>query len=235
MKKKNQLIISILLIISIVLSLSFLVACGKKIDSDSSNHGSESTTNEHNTEGSENQMIKAVTDGFVKKEEKTNFVEIVMDSGHAIVIELKPDKAPLTVANFQKLVSEKFYDGLIFHRIIKGFMIQGGDPYGIGTGGSKETIKGEFLANGVENDLSHTRGVISMARTNDPNSATSQFFICDAPSTFLDGKYAAFGVVVAGMDEVDRIASLKTGTGDRPLTPPSMTNVYFVAPADEGK
>lgn len=123
-----------------------------------------------------------------------------------ITIELKPEIAPITVENFKKLVSEHFYDGLTFHRIMEGFMIQGGDPLGNGTGGSEETIRGEFSINGFENNLSHTRGVISMARSNDPNSASSQFFIVHQDSTFLDGQYAAFGVVTDGMDVVDKIA-----------------------------
>lgn len=123
-----------------------------------------------------------------------------------ITVELKPDIAPITVGNFKKLVSEHFYDGLTFHRIMEGFMIQGGDPLGNGTGGSEETIVGEFSQNGFENTLSHTRGVISMARSNDPNSASSQFFIVHEDSTFLDGQYASFGVVTEGMDVVDQIA-----------------------------
>lgn len=123
-----------------------------------------------------------------------------------ITVELKPDIAPITVGNFKKLVSEHFYDGLTFHRIMEGFMIQGGDPLGNGTGGSDETIVGEFSQNGFENTLSHTRGVISMARSNDPNSASSQFFIVHEDSTFLDGQYASFGVVTEGMDVVDQIA-----------------------------
>ena len=171
--------------------------------------------------------------GFAKADEKTNFVQIVMDSGNAIVIELKPDQAPITVANFQKLVGEEFYDGLIFHRVIQGFMIQGGDPEGTGMGGSKESIKGEFSANGVDNTLPHKRGVISMARTRDPNSASSQFFICDADSPHLDGSYAAFGSVVFGLDEVDRIAALKVDMNDRPLNPPAMVSVFFVTPLSD--
>lgn len=123
-----------------------------------------------------------------------------------ITVELKPDIAPITVGNFKKLVSEHFYDGLTFHRIMEGFMIQGGDPLGNGTGGSDETIVGEFSQNSFENTLSHTRGVISMARSNDPNSASSQFFIVHEDSTFLDGQYASFGVVTDGMDVVDKIA-----------------------------
>ena len=143
-------------------------------------------------------------------------VKITMDSGNDIRIELYPDKAPVTVENFVKLVRDGFYDGLTFHRIIPGFMIQGGDPRGNGTGGPGWTIKGEFSSNGVKNDLQHKRGVISMARAMDPDSAGSQFFIMHADADYLDGQYAAFGAVIEGMDEVDRIASVKTGWQDAP-------------------
>lgn len=129
-----------------------------------------------------------------------------------IEVELDGATAPITVANFIKLVNEKFYDGLTFHRIISGFMIQGGDPLGNGTGGSDETIKGEFSSNGVENNISHKRGVISMARSSDPDSASSQFFIMHQDSTFLDGEYAAFGKVTKGMSVVDKICEDATPT-----------------------
>ena len=128
----------------------------------------------------------------------------VKDYG-TIKLELDADTAPITVANFAKLVNDGFYDGLTFHRIIKGFMIQGGDPKGNGTGGSSENIKGEFKANGVTNDISHVRGVISMARSQKYNSASSQFFIVHEDSTFLDGQYAGFGEVLEGMEIVDKI------------------------------
>ena len=137
-------------------------------------------------------------------------IEIKMKNGGIIKLELYPDKAPKTVANFEKLVGEKFYDGLTFHRVISGFMIQGGDPLGNGMGGSEENIPGEFAANGFENPIRHERGVISMARSNDPNSASSQFFIMHADGFFLDGNYAAFGKVVEGMDVVDAIAEVET-------------------------
>ena len=129
-----------------------------------------------------------------------------------IEVELDGATAPITVANFIKLVNEKFYDGLTFHRIISGFMIQGGDPLGNGTGGSDETIKGEFSSNGVENNISHKRGVISMARSSDPDSASSQFFIMHQDSTYLDGEYAAFGKVTKGMSVVDKICEDATPT-----------------------
>lgn len=132
--------------------------------------------------------------------------EIVIAEYGKLELELDADVAPITVTNFVNLVKKGFYNGLTFHRIMSGFMIQGGDPNGDGTGGSEETIKGEFKSNGVENTMSHKRGVISMARTqNDPDSASSQFFIVQADSDFLDGDYAAFGKVTAGMDIVDKI------------------------------
>ena len=137
-------------------------------------------------------------------------VVITMENGKQIKLELYPEIAPITVANFEKLVKENFYNGLTFHRIIPGFMIQGGCPKGDGTGGPGYGIKGEFAANGVKNDLKHTRGVISRARAQDPNSAGSQFFIMHRDSPHLDGQYAAFGKVVEGMDVVDEIANTPT-------------------------
>lgn len=148
---------------------------------------------------------------------KTELILITMENGDEIKAELYPEAAPKTVENFLKLVDEKFYDGLIFHRVIKGFMIQGGDPTGTGMGGSKDTIVGEFRANGFQYDLAHTRGVLSMARTNMPNSASSQFFIMHQDAPHLDGQYAAFGKVVEGMEAVDKIASVKTNWQDKPL------------------
>lgn len=136
-----------------------------------------------------------------------HYVEIEIQDYGIIKAELDADIAPISVTNFVKLAKEGFYDGLTFHRIISGFMIQGGDPLGNGTGGSEETIKGEFSANGMENPLSHTRGAISMARSMDYDSASSQFFIVHQDSTFLDGEYAAFGYVTEGMDIVDKICS----------------------------
>lgn len=144
-------------------------------------------------------------------------VQIEMANGGKIKLELYPEAAPKTVENFLKLVGEHFYDGLIFHRVIAGFMIQGGDPLGNGMGGSDENIVGEFRANGFNNPLSHTRGVISMARAQNPNSASSQFFIMHADGTFLDGQYAAFGRVVEGIEVVDEIAGVKTDMRDKPV------------------
>jgi len=155
-------------------------------------------------------------------------VQIEMENGGIIKIELDEKSAPITVANFEKLVSEGFYDGLTFHRIISGFMIQGGDPTGTGMGSAKETIKGEFKANGVNNPISHKRGVISMARSSMFNSASCQFFICHADSEFLDGQYAAFGHVTEGMDVVDEIADVATDGRDRPRIDMRMKKVTLV-------
>lgn len=152
-------------------------------------------------------------------------VVIEMANGKKIKLELYPETAPITVANFEKLVSEGFYDGLIFHRVIKGFMIQGGDPEGTGMGGAKEKIKGEFLMNGVNNPVKHERGVISMARSSMPDSASSQFFIMHKDAPHLDGQYAAFGKVVEGMDVVDEIAETETGFMDRPVNEQVMKKV----------
>ena len=143
-------------------------------------------------------------------------VTITMKDGGVMSGELYPDIAPITVENFKKLADEKFYDGLTFHRILKGFMIQGGDPEGTGMGGPGYTIKGEFASNGVQNDLKHTRGVLSMARTMDPDSAGSQFFIMHQDAPHLDGEYAAFGKITEGLDVLDRIASVKTNWSDQP-------------------
>lgn len=145
-------------------------------------------------------------------------VIIEMENGKKITLELYPEHAPETVKNFEELVAKGFYDGLIFHRVIQGFMIQGGDPQGTGMGGSGKNIKGEFLANGFPNTLKHTRGVISMARSQMPNSASSQFFIMHQDAPHLDGHYAAFGKVVEGIEVVDEIATCDTDFRDRPIT-----------------
>lgn len=152
-------------------------------------------------------------------------VTIEMENGKKIKLELYPDAAPRTVANFERLVRNGFYDGLIFHRVIKGFMIQGGDPKGTGMGGSSEKIKGEFAANGINNPIKHTRGVISMARSQNRDSASSQFFIMHADAPHLDGQYAAFGKVVEGIEVVDEIANTKTDFRDRPVTEQRMKKV----------
>lgn len=174
------------------------------------------------------------------------YVEIDMENGDYIKLELYPKIAPITVANFVKLCNENFYDGIIFHRVIANFMIQGGDPLGTGMGGSKEEIKGEFSANGVKNDISHVRGVISMARlgenpyTGEKNhdTASSQFFIVHQDSTFLDGQYAAFGRVIEGMETVDAIANVATDQNDKPLADQKIATIRVISEADaktEGK
>ena len=148
--------------------------------------------------------------------EKNIKAKITMENGGVIELELYPHIAPITVDNFVSLAGSGFYDGLIFHRVISGFMIQGGDPLGNGMGGSDKNIKGEFAANGVANSLSHKRGVISMARSQNFNSASSQFFIMHADGEFLDGQYAAFGKVTSGIETVDAIAEVPTDRNDRP-------------------
>lgn len=155
----------------------------------------------------------------------TYAVTITMNDGGVMKGELYPDIAPITVENFKKLADAHFYDGLTFHRIIKGFMIQGGDPDGNGTGGPGYSIKGEFAANGVKNDLKHTRGVLSMARAQDPDSAGSQFFIMHADAPYLDGQYAAFGKITEGLDVLDRIAETKTDLSDHPWEEQIMKSV----------
>ena len=154
-------------------------------------------------------------------------VVITMDTGEVIKLELYPEIAPKTVENFEKLVNSGFYNGQTFHRIIRGFMIQGGCPNGNGMGGPGWQIKGEFAANGWKNDLKHTKGVISMARAGHPDSAGSQFFIMHEDAPHLDGQYAAFGKVVEGIEVVDRIAAVRTGWGDKPVQPVVMKSVVI--------
>ena len=152
-------------------------------------------------------------------------VTIEMENGKTMKLELDAKAAPETVKNFERLVSEGFYDGLIFHRVIYGFMIQGGDPEGTGMGGSGRRIKGEFAANGHKNPIKHERGVISMARSSDPNSASSQFFIVHEDAPHLDGQYAAFGHIVEGLDTLDEIARVATDFRDRPRVEMKMKKV----------
>ena len=152
-------------------------------------------------------------------------VTIEMENGDIIKAELYPDVAPNTVNNFISLVKNKFYDGIIFHRVIRGFMIQGGDPQGIGIGDPGYSIKGEFKMNGVQNDLKHTRGVLSMARSMAPDSAGSQFFIMHEDAPHLDGQYAAFGKVIEGIEVVDKIAKCMTGRNDKPIHRQAMKKV----------
>ena len=154
-------------------------------------------------------------------------VVIEMQDGGVIKLELDAKEAPITVANFEKLVKEGFYDGLIFHRVISGFMIQGGCPLGTGTGGPGYEIKGEFASNGVPNKIKHNRGTISMARTQVPDSAGSQFFIMHADAHYLDGQYAGFGKVVEGIEVVDKIAAVKTDYADKPIEEQKIKRIYI--------
>lgn len=171
----------------------------------------ENSTKENNTENKDeyiqNNQISNESEENNMYSTGKHHAEIVVKNYGTIVLELDTDVAPITVENFANLVNEGFYNGLTFHRIISGFMIQGGDPLGNGTGGSSKTIKGEFASNGVKNSISHVRGTISMARSSMPNSASSQFFIVHQDSTFLDGQYAAFGTVTSGMEVVDKICA----------------------------
>lgn len=154
-------------------------------------------------------------------------IEIVMENGGVIKAELYPEIAPITVENFKKLIEQDFFAGLVFHRVIKGFMIQGGGFDAVGAHKDAESIKGEFLGNGVKNDLKHTRGVLSMARTMFPNSASSQFFIMHQDAPHLDGQYAAFGKVTEGMDIVDEIAECQTDFSDKPIVPQVIKTIRF--------
>ena len=160
--------------------------------------------------------------------EKNIKAKITMENGGVIELELYPHIAPITVENFVSLAGSGFYDGLIFHRVISGFMIQSGDPLGNGMGGSDKNIKGEFAANGVANSLSHKRGVISMARSQNFNSASSQFFIMHADGEFLDGQYAAFGKVTSGIETVDAIAEVPTDRNDRPYEEQKIKTIEII-------
>lgn len=173
----------------------------------------------------ENTAAPEASADITQKEENKIMVEITMKDGGKMQLELYPDVAPATVENFVKLVNDGFYDGLTFHRIIKGFMIQGGDPEGTGMGGPGYHIYGEFRGNGFQNDLKHKRGVLSMARSMYPNSAGSQFFIMHEDAPHLDGQYAAFGAVTEGIEVVDQIAGTRTDRNDRPTEPQVMKKV----------
>lgn len=174
-------------------------------------------------------FLASCEDDIEKLKEEYITVKIEVRDYGTMTLKLYPDIAPITVEHFVTLADEGFYDGLIFHRIISNFMIQGGDPTGTGYGDpDQDTIKGEFSYNNVENPLSHKRGVISMARSNSYNSATSQFFICRNDSPHLDGQYAAFGELVEGFDVLDAIADVETGASDRPLTEVVIERIYTV-------
>lgn len=193
----------------------------------------EETAETHNAPAASDIDMSEIStlDGVTESSEPTDYVLIKIEGYGDVLVRLYPDVAPVTVANFKKLVSENFYDGLIFHRVIKNFMIQGGDPDGNGTGGSDETIYGEFKSNGFENNLAHKRGVVAMARSQENNSASSQFYICHKTSGVapLDGSYASFGYVVYGMDAVDKIAKVNVNDSDnKPLKDVVITSIRFV-------
>ncbi len=188
-----------------------------------------------------NKMKEEINEGVIEgyhfkvTDEITDRIKIQMANGDIMLAVLSNQDAPITIANFKELVSEHFYDGLIFHRVIENFMIQTGDPLGTGTGGSEKNIKGEFSSNGVKNDLSHKRGVLSMARrggnpdTDETrNSASSQFFIVHQDSAYLDGQYASFGRIFAGLDVVDKIAAVDTDEYDKPLKEQKIKSIRFI-------
>ena len=190
-------------LLTLAFAATMLAGCGSKTDTTDTTETTEATSAADET--SDGAADTADTSENEELLTGLHHVTIDVQDYGTISLELDADTAPISVTNFINLANEGFYDGLTFHRIISGFMIQGGDPNGNGTGGSEKNIKGEFSANGVENDISHVRGVISMARANDPDSGSSQFFIVHEDSTFLDGQYAAFGHVTDGMDVVDAI------------------------------
>lgn len=190
-------------LLTLAFAATMLAGCGSKTDTTDTTETTEETSAADETSDGAADTADTSEDGELLT--GLHHVTIDVQDYGTISLELDADTAPISVTNFINLANEGFYDGLTFHRIISGFMIQGGDPNGNGTGGSEKTIKGEFSANGVENDISHVRGVISMARANDPDSGSSQFFIAHEDSTFLDGQYAAFGHVTDGMDVVDAI------------------------------
>lgn len=199
--KKSYIIIGIVVILMLAVA-GIYARINKTTVKNENTTNVENNVNSQNTENSEKNNESGENDMY---KTGTHHAEMVVKDYGTVKMELYADIAPITVANFAKLVNEGFYNGLTFHRIISGFMIQGGDPLGNGTGGSSKTIKGEFASNGVKNSISHVRGTISMARSSMPNSASSQFFIVHKDSTFLDGQYAAFGTVTSGMDVVDKI------------------------------
>ena len=221
-----------LLVLILALSLIFIcVACQRNDLTAPSLDGANSTDN--NTPVLD--LATCYTTSLSAADGVTDFVQFTMEGGATFVVELYPEYAPITVDNFQRLVYAGFYDGLTFHRIYQGFMIQGGDPEGDGTGSSSVKIKGEFASNGyTANTLKHERGVISMARSTDPNSASCQFFIVHQDSSTLDGKYAAFGRVVAGMETIDTIAALEvteqkySSEKTKPVRVPVIEKAYFV-------
>ena len=221
--KQNIIVFSSIVAI-LVLTLVIVIITGNKPKV------SEKMTYEYNTYTESGKIVKN-TLTYQETTEVTNVVKIDTSKG-LIFVELYPDVAPITV-NFQSLVRSNYYKDMIFHRVIKDFMIQTGDPTGTGNGGAPNKIKGEFSTNGVENNLEHTRGVISMARANSNDSASSQFFIVHKDYPSLNGNYAAFGKTIAGLEVVDKIATVKTNTKDRPLEDVSLNSIKFVNIIDE--
>ena len=211
--KKSIIIITILIFILIICFLIF-------------NKDTKTYTYEYNVYTSDGKINKEELT-YTKSKKITNYVRIETSMGD-IFVELYPDIAPKTVSNFKALVKSGFYKDMIFHRVIKNFMIQTGDPTGTGNGGNSRKIVGEFSSNGIENNLAHERGVISMARANDKNSASSQFFIVHKTYPSLDGNYAAFGKTIAGLEVVDKIATTKTDNNDKPTTDINLINIEFV-------
>ena len=218
------------LILAIILASSMLVSCNAEQEQPTSTE--KPTWAPHDAPSVNDIDISKLEnlDGVSESAEETDYVKITVKGFGDIIIRLYPNVAPLTVSNFKKLVSEKFYDGLTFHRVIKGFMIQGGDPEGTGLGGSSANVRGEFSANGFENNLIHRKGVISMARNGQSmDSASSQFFICQKTSSHLDGSYAAFGYTVYGIEVVDEIVEeVRTNSNDKPLTDVVIESIRFV-------
>ena len=219
-----------MVLLIIFISSTILIGCKNKEEE-----------NNQNDESEEKIVLEDIKEGvvdgykFKETEEETDRIKIQMDNGDIILAVLSNKDTPITIKNFKTLVKNHFYDGLIFHRVIKDFMIQTGDPNGNGTGGSDKNIKGEFKENGVKNSLSHTRGVLSMARrggsretSETMNSASSQFFIVQKDSTYLDGKYASFGKVFAGLDVVDKIANVATDSEDKPLKEQKIHSIRFI-------
>ena len=217
--KKSYIIIAVVAVIMLVAIGVYAVINnnsqnGKNSEGNSTNVEDANNTGKIANENTQNNQTNSESEENNMYSTGKHHAEIVVKNYGTIALELDADVAPITVANFANLVNEGFYNGLTFHRIISGFMIQGGDPLGNGTGGSSKTIKGEFASNGVKNSISHVRGTISMARSSMPNSASSQFFIVHKDSTFLDGQYAAFGTVTSGMEVVDKICAETTVEDD---------------------
>ena len=228
----------ICLILALIMCTLVFASCNDGTSSDSNNNNDQQVVPEHKAPlyiEIDRTAIDTL-EGVTESDTPTDYVLIDVKDYGKILIRLFPDVAPKTVENFKRLVSEKYYDGIIFHRVMKNFMIQGGDPDGNGISDPDEiTVPGEFTSNGFKNNLKHTRGVVSLARTDDPDSGSSQFFICHKTSgvKHLDKKYASFGYVVYGMDVVDAIAEVDTNSNDKPLKNVVMTSIRFVTVPDQ--